>query len=321
MSELYPVTFKPVYKDYIWGGDKILHTYNRDEPPGIYAESWEVSDRPEGMSVVANGALTGKTFRELIDETGPKLLGSDLDHFPLLIKIIDAHETLSVQIHPDDKTAIQYGGEAKTEMWYVLEAEPGACVYSGLKPGIDKETFQAAVKDNRVEDLLIKIPVTKEDTILTPGGRVHAIGAGCLLLEVQQNSNTTYRIYDWGRLGTDGNPRRLHLEQATQVIHWDDQTKAKVAPRKLGQLGDNERWEMLTTSHFRMERLCLKETWDSPFDGKFFHILFVAEGSVTLKWNSSYQPLLPGTSCLIPTALPTYQIEPSTYSKVIRITL
>lgn len=170
MNALYHLCFKPIYQHYIWGGDKIPKKYQRDIPPGVYAESWEISDRHDGMSVVANGALAGRTLAEIIHTHGADLLVAGFDRFPLLIKIIDARETLSVQVHPDDRSAAQYGGEAKTEMWYVLEAEPHACVYSGFKPGTSTGNFKNALAEDTVENLLERIPVQAGDTIFTPRG-------------------------------------------------------------------------------------------------------------------------------------------------------
>ena len=179
-DKLYPLLFEPVYKDYLWGGDKILKTYNREAPPGIYAESWELSDRDDGMSVVANGPWKGKTLHELVDDLGPDLLGTGASvagakTFPLLIKLIDSHKRLSVQVHPDDDTADRCGGEAKTEMWYILDAEPGAGVFAGLQPGVDEEAFQEALDEERFKEVLTSVPVRKGEAVFMPGGRVHAI--------------------------------------------------------------------------------------------------------------------------------------------------
>ena len=307
----YPLLFKPVYKDYIWGGDKIGRRFQRALPPGIYAESWEVSDRPEGMSVVTNGPLAGKSLHELVETMGRGLLGDfRADLFPLLIKIIDARETLSVQVHPNDESAKKYGGEPKTEMWYVLEAEPGAQLYCGLKPGVDAKKLEEAIRSNQVADLLMTIPVKRGDAVFVPGGRVHAIGAGCLLLEVQQNSNTTYRLYDWDRVGPDGKSRPLHIRESLQVIRWNDSNSAKLIPQKRDALGKNEHWEILMSSFFNMERFVLREPLAASTNGKTFHVLFVAEGKVRVQAGQTSEILSDGTSCLIPAALSKYTCEP-----------
>ncbi|MBU0678138.1 MAG: class I mannose-6-phosphate isomerase [Verrucomicrobia bacterium] len=309
MSEtLYPLILKPAYKDYLWGGDKIIRYFKRDEPPGVYAESWEVSDRPEGPSVAANGPFAGKTLSEIAEGRAAELFGnrSTGGKFPLLIKLIDAKQKLSVQVHPDDESAARYGGEAKTEMWYVLDAEPGAYVYAGLKEGVDRDVFSKAIEEDTFEDVLVKIPVGKGDAVFMRGGRVHAIGEGCLLLEVQQNSNTTYRIYDWGRFGSDGKSRQMHIDEALQVIHWDDTESARVTESPVAERGESRLTEVLTTPYFRLERLDLHGEWEDECDGSTFHVLFVAEGEVRLKAGQFDETIAAGTSCLLPSVLGDY---------------
>jgi mannose-6-phosphate isomerase len=309
---LYPLRFKPVYKDYLWGGDRIIRAYNRNEPPGVYAESWEVTDRPEGMSVVANGLLAGVSLHELIAKYGSDLLGTRVpqNHFPLLIKLIDSRQCLSVQVHPSDETAAQYGGEAKTEMWYALDADPEAQVYAGLKPGVDSEAFRRAIDDNSFGEVLQTVPMEKGDAVYIPGGRVHAIDAGCLLLEVQQNSNTTYRIYDWGRTGADGQPRPLHIDQALQVIQWDDRENPKVAPVPVEMSGANPSIEILTSPYFRLDKRVLKAAWPVPAMPETFQVLFVAEGTCRISWNGGEETLEAGSNCMIPAVLDGYILEP-----------
>ncbi len=312
MKSLYPLFFEPVYQQYVWGGDRIARRFNRDLPEGVYAESWEVSDRTEGMSVVANGPLKGMPLADLIRDYGRDLLGTDSDEarFPLLVKLIDARETLSVQVHPNDERAAACGGEAKTEMWYVLEADPSARVYAGVRPGVDEVKFRDAMEQGALEDLLHVEPVQAGDAIFMPGGRVHAIGAGCLLLEVQQNSNTTYRLYDWGRVGADGKPRDLHIDQAMQVIRWHDEDRVKMRPRRLGLIEKNELWEVLTCSHFRMERLLIREPWPAGHDGRSFQVLFCADAPVRIRAENGSQDLVSGGTCLIPASVTRYTVEP-----------
>ena len=309
---LYPLRFRPVYKDYIWGGERIIRRYHRSAPPGIYAESWEVSTRPEGVSEVVNGPLAGITLDELCKQRGAEVLGAKVKgkQFPLLIKLIDAKETLSVQVHPDDTTAAIHGGEAKTEMWYVLEADKGACVYCGLTPGTDAKAMEAAVGARNFARLLQTVPVSAGDAVFVPGGRVHAIGAGCLLLEVQQNSNTTYRIYDWDRVGPDGRPRELHIEQALKVTSWNDEQNAKVPPRKISESGKNERWEILTTKYFCLERFKLGEVIATGGFGESFHVLFVAKGTIRIRSQGFSETAHAGTTYLVPAHVRQYFVEP-----------
>lgn len=312
-TSLYPLRLKPAYKDYLWGGDRIPRLFGRDLPPGIYAESWEVADRVEGMGVVTNGPLAGKTLREVIRGAGLDLLGlrtRGFDVLPLLIKLIDARQTLSVQVHPDNERAARHGGEPKTEMWYILSAEPGAFVFGGLQPGVTPETFARAVAEQTVERFLQRVSVKPGDAVYIPGGRVHAIGAGCLLLECQQNSNTTYRIYDYGRVGADGKTRELHVEQAVKVIRWDDTASPLVQPRKVAKLGGNERWEILASPYFKMEQYRLAGPQEFARDLETFRVLFVEAGEVEIAGPQGLDRASMGTTFLIPAACPDLQITP-----------
>ena len=319
---LYPLHFKPVYQDYIWGGDRIIRHFDRDEPPGVYAESWEVSDRPEGLSVVANGPLAGKTLAELVKEYGADLLGtrSPIDRFPLLIKILDPKQVLSVQVHPNDETAAKFGGEPKTEMWYVLESDPGAQVYAGFKPGVTELKFDGAVEAGNVNELLNTIPVTKGDVVYIKGGRIHAIDEGSLLLEVQQNSNTTYRVFDWNRVGADGQSRELHVERAKEVLAWSEEESPKVEP-KLLEAGANKIWEVLTTPYFRLEKWELHEPLSVPSDSGTFQVLFCADGECILKEQGIEYTCRPGTSWLLPATLEGVELAPDPITQLLRITV
>jgi mannose-6-phosphate isomerase len=291
MHELYPLRFAPVYKSYVWGGDKIIRHFRRPAPPGRYAESWEISDRPEGMSVVMNGPLAGRTLHDLVEQHGADLLGAGVapDRFPLLVKLIDARETLSVQVHPDDASAARVGGEAKSEMWYVLQADPGAAVYRGFHRSVAPADFLSAVREKRLEPLLRRIPVAPGDTVYVPGGCIHAIGAGCLLLEVQQCSNTTHRIYDWDRRGADGKPRELHLDQAMQVLRWSS--------------GPDVRAE--TWPYFRFGTMAVRGAGRIEGDGASFECLFVESGEVRVNGERCAA----GSSLLIPAACRGADIE------------
>jgi mannose-6-phosphate isomerase len=312
MDTYAPLFFEPVYKDYVWGGDRIPRIFDRALPPGRYAESWEVSARPEGMSVVSEGPHAGRALADLIAAHGVDLLGARVgaDRFPLLIKLIDARETLSVQVHPNSETAQRTGGEPKTEMWYVLDAAPEACVYVGFRPGVTPDLLRKALRDNAVEDLLVRMPVRPHDAIFVPGGRVHAIGAGCLLLECQQNSNTTYRLYDWGRVGADGKPRELHIEPALQAIDWDEPPSARATPRALPAAPPNSCAEIVRCPFFRMRRIELRapETW--PADRGSFRVLFAAEGDVMLDAGAHATRLPRGRSALMPADCPDTVVRP-----------
>lgn len=304
----YPWRFRPQYKDYLWGGDRIIRHFHRNEPPGVYAESWEVSTRPEGPSVICNGPCAGTP------------LADALPGFPLLLKLIDARDTLSVQVHPDNASAARFGGEPKTEMWYVLAADPGACVYCGLKPGVDQPVLRAALASGRVGDLLERIPVTAGDAVFVPGGRVHAIGGGCLLFECQQNSNTTYRLYDWDRVGPDGKPRPLHIEESIRVIDWSAAAPPKLKPRRLRAPGRNGRMLVLDTTFFRMERLDLVEAWRTPSRRRAFDVYFVADGTVEIRAPGFRETAAAGTTYLVPEGVREMEMVPRPGAVVLRVT-
>src|SRR5579859_6328112 len=223
---LYQLTFKPIFKERVWGGRKLEQLYKKELPAGaVIGESWEISDRPGDASVVANGPLAGKDLRWLMEHHAAELLGAaaaKTDRFPLLVKILDAAEKLSLQVHPPASVAAALGGEPKTEMWYVAEADPGADIFVGLKSGVTRSEFEQKIKDGTVADCFHRIEVGKGDVMFLPSGRVHALGAGSVIFEIQQNSDTTYRVFDWNRVGLDGKPRELHVEKSLASIDFND---------------------------------------------------------------------------------------------------
>ncbi len=309
-TPFYPLTFKPVYKDYPWGGNRIPRIYGRNEPDGIYAESWEISDHDDGMSVVSNGEFAGKTIREILQEYPREMMGTKTagTKFPLLIKLIDAKQKLSVQVHPNDETAAEFGGEAKTEMWYLL-GDDETRVYCGLNDGVTKELFLKAVENGTSGETMRPVPVQKNSAVFVRGGRVHAIDAGCFILEIQQNSNTTYRIYDWGRMGNDGKPRPLHIEQAVNVINWNDRENPLVEPKLIEETASRKHLEILKCAYFRLEKLTYSEPVDVPLSGETFHALFVSEGEAEISWAANSLTAPAGTSILVPAALDGYTLK------------
>jgi mannose-6-phosphate isomerase len=308
-NKLYPLLFHPVYKDYPWGGSRIPETYNRNQPDGIYAESWEISDHDDGMSIVSNGPFEGRTIREVLQKFPAEIMGSRVDgtKFPLLIKLIDAKQKLSVQVHPNDQTAAEFGGEAKTEMWYLLGDNPTQ-VYCGLNKGVTKESFLKAVEEGTSGDTMRVVPVEKDSAVFVRGGRIHAIAEGCFILEIQQNSNTTYRIYDWGRLGNDGKPRELHIEQAVDVINWDDNDNPLAEPRLLSETETLTHLEVLRCEYFQLEKLIYSAPVEVALNGETFHALFVSEGEAVVEWNGDSLTAPAGTSVLVPAALQSYTL-------------
>jgi mannose-6-phosphate isomerase len=296
--------FTPVYRDYVWGGNLINRLFLRGLPDGVYAESWEIADRDDGMSVVSGGPMAGRTLESLLAEFGTALTGTAWrgGRFPLLVKLIDARETLSVQVHPDEEDARRHGGEPKSEMWYVLHAEAGACVYRGLKPSVDAAQFARALSGKDVLALLNQVPVKAGDTVYVPGGCVHAIGGGCLLLEIQQNSNTTYRLHDGGRVDARGRPRELHVEQGLRAM------------RATTPANDHRQ-----STHFRFETSRLDATRTLKSDGSSFQILFVARGSVRV----GEVRVSSGQTVLIPASADSCTLAPAAgaHADIVRVTL
>jgi mannose-6-phosphate isomerase len=224
---LYPFTFHPIYKERVWGGRELERLYGKNLPPGRpIGESWEISDRPGDVSVIANGPLAGRTLRWLMEEHRAELVGAAkpaaADRFPLVCKILDAREKLSLQVHPPAAGAAGLPGEPKTEMWYVADAAPGAELFVGLKDGVTRSEFERKISDGSVAECFHQVPVRTGDAMFLPSGRVHAIGAGLVIFEIQQNSDTTYRVFDWNRLGLDGKPRELHVAPSLASINFRD---------------------------------------------------------------------------------------------------
>ncbi|MDQ8194311.1 class I mannose-6-phosphate isomerase [Coraliomargarita sp. SDUM461004] len=220
------LTFNPLYMERVWGGRGLAAKLGRSLPDNkIIGESWELVDREEAQSVVAKGSHAGKTIRQLLERSAEDILGPGRDGskpFPILIKWLDCQDRLSLQVHPPAQIAPELGGEPKTENWYIAECDEGASLIVGLKNGVNREQFTQALADNQAEDCVHRFPVKAGDSILVESGRMHAIDAGNLILEIQQNSDTTYRVYDWGRVGLDGRPRQLHIEESLKSIDFED---------------------------------------------------------------------------------------------------
>ena len=268
-----PITFSPIYMTRVWGGRSLETIYDRqlpDEQP--YGESWEMSDREEEQSIVDTGPYAGKSLHELWTNHQEEIFGSGLtgDRFPLLIKILDARDDLSIQVHPPVEKAEELGGEAKTEMWYIAACDPGAKLYVGFKNGVSKEDFEASLQDGTVADKVHAIEPQKDQSIFIPSGRLHAIGSGFLIYEIQQNSDTTYRVFDWNRLGLDGKPRDLHVEQSMQSIDFDDIEPGMDHP---------EDSTIASCDYFVIDQIEGQAEIQNP--GDHFSILTVVKGTLT----------------------------------------
>lgn len=311
----YPLLFVPIMKERIWGGQVLKEKYNRDLPAEKIGESWDVACHENGTSIVANGEFKGKSLIQLIAQYGTELLGTrfkkhDFDKFPLLIKLLDASDVLSVQVHPGDEYAALHEGRelGKTEMWYVIQAKPGAELVYGVKKGTTKEEFARAIARGDLEKYLNRIEVKSGDVVYIPSGTVHAIGAGILICEIQQNSDTTYRVYDWNRLGDDGKPRELHVGKALDVINFDtERTYDKVAGLSVKE-GTSIRTYYVASKYFMMEKLEVKGKLDEEANGEYFVTLTVIEGQGKIRYSEGEQHFNGGDSLLIPASLGPYSI-------------
>jgi mannose-6-phosphate isomerase len=241
--QAYPLKFGPIYKERIWGGDKLREVFGREMPRGKrIGESWELADLPEDKSKIVNGELAGETIESVIRKYTKEITGAEQFKlpFPLLIKFLDCGDVLSVQVHPDKETCKKMGqGDFKTECWYIIQAQPGTVIYKGLKKGTTKEIFAKAIKDGMVERLLVKVPVKVGECHFLPAGTPHAIGAGLLIAEIQTPSDTTYRVFDWNRVDDKGKPRPLHIEEAMESIHFDS-SGDNLSVASVGRLVDSD---------------------------------------------------------------------------------
>lgn len=310
-ADIYPMIFDPVFKDYPWGGRNLATVLGRVLPDGIVAESWDIAAHPNGSSTVSNGPLTGKTLPEVMDLLGEALVGSnsaqalELGRFPLLIKLLDANRWLSVQVHPDDAYGLAHEGEfGKTEMWVVLHAEPGAELIYGFRRGVSRDAYRAVIGTERSADVLHRVAVKAGDVIFVPAGAVHALGPGIIVAEIQQNSDTTYRIYDWGR------PRPLHLDQAMAVLNFDLVEPGPAQPRLLMEEDGLRIEQLVNCQYFETERVALPagSEYYGMCDGTTFEIWAVIQGKVTVDADAPPIQLNAVQWVLLPADLGDYQI-------------
>jgi len=302
-----PLTFKPVYKDYIWGGNRLTTHFHRTGTPIPCAESWEISAHPDGPNIVTNGQYAGRSLPELASEFGAALMGTqapDPTRFPLLFKVIDANDKLSVQVHPNNSNAALTQGEPKTEMWYVLDRVQGSRLYAGLREEVTPEVLRSALLDGTADRCLTEVSINPGDAIFIPGGLVHAIGEGCLIYEVQQNSNTTYRLFDWNRTGPDGKSRPLHIEESFKTIEWENERMRECANARMSGYQS-----LVSCTFFQVGKLALAGKNTIPQDGTTFTALFVESGSTTVEAGGEKVLLAEGTSCLIPAAAKTFTLK------------
>ena len=293
----YPLLLKPVIKDYIWGGTRLKTEFGFKTDKDIAAEGWMLSCHKDGTNTVLNGVYEGKPLDEVLKLWGLK------DKFPILIKLIDAKDRLSVQVHPDNKYALENEGEfGKTEMWYVVDCEDGAQLIYGFKYKISKDEFEKRIKDNTLDEVMNYVPVKKGDVFFIKSGTLHAIGKGILIAEIQQNSNTTYRVSDYGRLGADGKPRELHIQKAVDVTLTDKPTVP------YGDVGETNNYEygterqLAACEYFKTAKLDLEGERETNTENGFVSLL-VLSGEINVKYDSGVVKAQKGGSIFIPQGL------------------
>jgi mannose-6-phosphate isomerase len=314
----YPLRFRPILRRLVWGGRRlgtVLHKPLGDDSD--YAESWELADYHDQVSVVADGSLTGSTIRHLVQTRGAELLGPALarsDQFPLLVKYIDANQPLSVQVHPNDELGRRLANDnGKTEAWVIVAADPGSLIYAGLNRGVDRDALENAIRSGTVEPLLNHFEPKPGDCIMIEAGTVHAIGAGVLLAEIQQMSDATFRIYDWGRVGLDGKPRALHVDQALASIDFERGPVVPLRPVPVAIDGGGTCEELARCAYFALSRLTLEASATAPVGlPDRFTIVMGLGGSAEIRHERSDGHVLLelGQTLLLPAALGQCSIAP-----------
>jgi mannose-6-phosphate isomerase len=330
-TTLYPLTFTPALRHYIWGGRNLEKLYGRPLPPGRTAESWEISGHPTAPTTVDAGPLRGQPLPAVLAALGVDLVGThagwalERDKFPLLIKLLDAEKRLSVQVHPTDDYALanENGELGKTEMWYVLHARPGAQLILGLQPGVTPGAFRQAITENRLETCLHHLPVKAGDAIFVPAGTVHALLEGIVVAEIQQNSDMTYRVYDWGRVGNDGKPRPLHVDKALEVINFQQIEPGPYQPVLVGAEDGVTRQEISRSEYFVVEKVTLAPgaVYAGRTDGETLEIWGTVEADSELTWAGGTISLPEIRFCLVPARLGEFTLRVAESATMLRVYL
>jgi mannose-6-phosphate isomerase len=329
--KLYPLTFIPALRDYVWGGRRLETLYGRTLPPGVVAESWELSGYSSNPTFADSGYWVGQSLPAILRDLREKLVGAhgawalERDQFPLLVKLLDANADLSVQVHPDDAYArVHENGElGKTEMWYVLYAGPGARLILGLKPGTTRGAFRKALRSGHIEEALTYMPICAGQAIPVPTGTVHALLAGTVVTEIQQTSDLTYRVHDWGRLGADGMPRPTHLEKALEVIHFGGPPPGVAAPQLLEEARGWRRFELARNRYFIVEKFEIEPgaTYRATCSGATMEIWGCISGKTRVNWDGAPVPLHAIRYALLPAALGGFAVTASEASVCLRVFL
>lgn len=323
ISVLYPFTFQPIFKERVWGGREIERLYGKPLPAGApIGESWEISDRPGDASVIGNGPLAGKDLRWLMENHAPELLGgvkpATGNRFPLLCKILDAREKLSLQVHPPPNIAVELGGEPKTEMWFIADAAPGAELYVGLKRGVTRAEFEKQIREGSVAECFHRLPVRAGEAMFLPSGRVHAIGAGLVIFEIQQNSDTTYRVFDWNRVGLDGQPRELHVPQSLASIDFND-FGPDLVRTQFAVDGKIQRRSLVCDPLFNVEELEMKTGAGLDLKPGRLQIIAAVRGQFEIKSGSVSANAGDGQFWLVPASLARTIILAKTDAALLRV--
>jgi len=322
VDTLYPLTFHARFKERVWGGRRLEELYAKALPPGVpIGESWEISDRPGDVSVVANGQLAGQDLHWLVHEFRERLLGypppDKRSRFPLLVKILDSRDRLSLQVHPPAAKAVALGGEPKTEFWYIAEAGPGAQLYVGLKRGCTRNEFTHHIEQGTVEECFHRVPVQSGDAMFLPSGRVHALGAGMVIFEIQQNSDTTYRVFDWNRLGLDGKPRDLHIRESLDSIDFEDFEPELIRQQQSARVGELQ--SLVNHPLFSVDLGVLTSGEKLSLDQAGMQIICVVAGTVEISAARTTVFLSSGNCCLLPACLENPVVRASKSARVLRV--
>lgn len=320
MINPYPLLFQPDFKERVWGG-RSLEQFGFHLPEGKIGEAWMIADHKNGVSTVMNGELMGMGLDEIRVRYAPEFFGKKAVHekrFPLLVKLLDCDDDLSVQVHPsDDYERLPKDEKGKTEMWYVLDAKPGAQIIYGLKEGMTREKLKKLIDEGRIMEGLKAVDVAPGDSFYIPSGTVHALGKGVLVAEIQQNSDTTYRLYDYDRLGLDGKPRELHIEDSLNVISYTNEGASRIKT----DIQQPHEWLTLVRSpYFIVEKGLVNGRWSLSTTPESFHILIVISGNGTLEWADGKLSLQPGHTLLLPANLGAYTLAGDSWT-VLRSTL
>lgn len=323
MSSLYPIRFRPVLKETLWGGSSLKERYRKKAAPGArIGESWEITGMPGASSVVANGFLKDNSLEEIAEVYMDELLGESVYEkygieFPLLIKLIDANDKLSIQVHPDDRIAAErHHAWGKTEMWYVLDAKPGAVIYTGFRKKITKEQYLDHLTSGKIEELVNMTPVNAGDVFFIPAGMVHAIGAGVMLAEIQQTSDVTYRIYDWDRVDASGNPREMHTALALDAINFNIDTNNLI--RKEPVL--NKTVLLAESQYFRTSLIMFNSPIIKDYSLTDSFVIYICTSSmVVIECLGHREEISAGETLLIPASADSVTIIPRATATLIEV--